>query len=249
MRYIFQAEPSGTVEETAEQDSTQEVEHDVEHKVSQEVEHAVSQPFQYKPSERLKALENELPAGKKEFVPDGKVREIITSVYQNAMQKNVAKEGLNKLNEEWKSILEGPEASRVIGTCGQNFAKIVSSDQAAEVLDTVWTTAHLLLSRAGKETKGAGLGRIMESLFTLFGSPQMPKIISQTGELIIKAANKNNAVPFVKSGFDEIQIMLKDSELTNKINTYFKNMVSMMKNLNVPKRITSPLSERRRRRR
>ncbi|VVC37537.1 Hypothetical protein CINCED_3A004380 [Cinara cedri] len=238
---ITKAEPSDEVEEEATQE--------VEEEATQDVKCYAPQPFQYKPSERLKTLESGLSAGKMKFVPEGKVRETMTNVYQNAITRGAANEGLQKLDDEWKSMLQGPEASRVVGTCGRNFAKVVSSDKGREILKTVWITAHLLLSKAGKDTRGAGLGRIMASMFKLFESPQMPEIVSQTGGLIISAANKPRAVWFVRRAFQEIEGFLVDRDLPDKINTFFENMMSMMKNLKIPERESASSFKRTRSRR
>lgn len=218
-----------------------------ENEADQDVE--CSQPqqsFQFIPSKKLKAIESKLSADQKSFVPEGKVREIMTNVYRDAMNTDVAIHGLKELNDRWNSMLNGPEAPLVLGAFSQNFSKIVSSYESANIINMLWTTVHMLLTKAGQETKASGLGWIMSSLFKLFMLPQMPEVINQTGGLIITTVNKPNAKQYIKQVFKEIQTMLKDNKVTDKINTYFKTMSSMMENQKATKKLNSSPSLKRR---
>lgn len=232
---IIQANTSDEFEDEDESEADQDVE-----------SYRPQQSFQFIPSKKLKAIESKLSADQKAFIPEGKVRETMTNVYRNAMNTNVAVQGLKELNDQWDSMLNGPEASRVIGTFAQNFGKVVSSYESAKILDMLWNTMHMLLSKAGQETEAAGLGFIMSSLFELFELPNMPEVVNQAAGLIITTVNKPNAKLFIKQAFKEVQTMLKNKNLANEINMYFKTILAEMNNQKAPKKL-NPLTSLKRR--
>lgn len=198
----------------------------------QDEEEPQADEFQYTPSQRLAEMEQNLPSSAQAVIPDGKVKEAITDTYTTAMNTDVAKTGLADVKHEWQLMLEGPHASRVIGTVGQNINKIFTSTEGADMANMLATTVHVLLARSGMKKMNTGLATILLSTYSLLTSDMMPKIVNKTGGLVITAVNKPEAPLFVKTFWDEIQKILYEKNINTKLITYFKNIVSMMKNMN-----------------
>jgi len=169
-----------------------------------------------------------MPKDKKELIKSGMVRGTMTDTFKNSMDTAVATEGLAKLNHEWELMIAGPEASRVIGTLGQNVNQMLTSPGGSEFISTAYTTAHVLLSKAGEETRTSGLGKILSMAFFLFTSPEMPEIVNKTGELIVTAVNKPDAPLFVRHFWDEVKQSLSDGNLNKKLDKCYGNIFSLM---------------------
>lgn len=172
-----------------------------------------------------------LSGDEKEFIQDGKVKETAFRLFSESINGDVVKNGFAKVNHEWEMLVDGPEASRVIGTFGDNLSKIVTSARGAEIINTVATTAHILLSKAGEETRESGLSKILSMTFSLFTSPEIPDIVNKTGGLIVTAANKPKAPLFIKRFWEEMKIFMGEKELNAKLTRYFTNIMSIMKTL------------------
>ncbi|XP_025198376.1 uncharacterized protein LOC112596791 [Melanaphis sacchari] len=187
--------------------------------------------FQYKPSMRLEKMEENLPNDAKKFVPEGKVKEVITNTFKNAMTTNQAKRGLAEAQEQWQLMLNGSEASRVIGTTGQNLKKIFTSPNGADMINMLVTTIHVLLTKGSEEKIGSGITNLISMTYALLTSDLMPDIVNKTGGLIITAVNKPRAPLFCKTYWNEVEKLLKDKKLNQKLNKYFTNTMSMMTSL------------------
>lgn len=190
-----------------------------------------TEEFQYTPSQRLSEMEQNLPSGAQAVIPDGKVKEAITDTHKTAMNTDVAKTGLADIKHEWQLMLEGPHASRVIGTFGQNINKIFTSAEGADMANMLATTVHVLLARSGMQKTSPCLATILSSTYSLFTSDMMPEIVNKTGGLVITAVNKPKAPLFVKTYWDEIKKILNEKNINVKLNKYVNNIVSMMKSM------------------
>ncbi|KAE9543457.1 hypothetical protein AGLY_002257 [Aphis glycines] len=197
----------------------------------QDEEEPQTDEFQYKPSQRLAEMEQNLPSSAQAVIPDGKVKEAFTDMYTTAMNTDVAKTGLANIKHEWQLMLEGPEASRVIGTVGQNINKIFTSAEGADMVNMLATTAHVLLARSGMQKMRPGLATIIALTYSLLKSDVMPEVVNKTAGLAITAANKPNAPLFVKTFWDEIRKIVNEKNINKKLNKYFNNIVSMMKSM------------------
>lgn len=197
----------------------------------QDEEEPQTDEFQYKPSQRLAEMEQNLPSSAQAVIPDGKVKEAITNTYMTAMNTDVAKTGLANIKHEWQLMLDGPEAPRVIGTFGQNFNKIFTSIEGADMANMLATTAHVVLARSGMQKMSPGLATILSSTYLLLTSDMMPEIVNKTGGLVITAVNKPKAPLFVKTCWDEINKILNDKNINGKLNKYFHNLVFMLKSM------------------
>lgn len=197
----------------------------------QDEEEPQTYEFQYKPSQRLAEMEQNLPSSAQAVIPDGKVKEAFTDTYTTAMNTDVAKTGLAKIKHEWQLMVEGPEASRVIGTVGQNVNKIFTSAEGADMVNMLATTAHVLLARSGMQKMHSGLATIIALTYSLLSSDVMPEIVNKTAGLAITAVNKPKAPLFVKTSWDEIMKIVNEKNIHVKLNKYFNNIVSMMKSM------------------
>lgn len=189
-----------------------------------DVQHAV----EYRPSERLAVAESELPAKKKAFVKDGRVKVTMKNAFVDSMNTGTAADGLRSADREWRLMLEGPEAGRLIDTFGNNFATFVASPNGAEMANAVASTVHTLLARAGAETRHAGLVDVATMTTSLFRSPLMPEIVNLAGGLILSAVNKNQALASVHQFWVETDRLLKTDNLNAKVNTLFENLTTAM---------------------
>jgi len=187
--------------------------------------------FQYKQSKWLDEMENNMPDSSKAFVADGKVEETLTDTFTSTMATDVAKAGFTDANNQWQSMLEGPEAFRVIGTFGHNFKTIVSSNDAANLIKILATTAHVLLTTAGEAKMSSGLRDIISTTYSLFASPNMPKVIEKSGKLVTSAVNKPGGPLFTKTFWDEIEKLLSVKNLNEKLKKNFANLLSIMNSL------------------
>lgn len=201
--------------------------------------------FQYKQSKWLEEMEKYMPYSSKAFVADGKVKETLTDTFIRTMATDVATAGFTKANSEWQLMLEGSEASRVIGTFGQNFNTIVDSNNAAKVIKMLATTAHVLLAAAGEAKVSSGFSDIMSMTFWLFTSPYMPEVVSKSGQLVIDAVDKPGAALFTKTFWDEISRLLSVQNLNEKLKKNFANLLSMMNSLSRNTKDERPLNRRR----
>lgn len=185
--------------------------------------------FQFKPSKRLQEMEDMLSGEEKEFIQDGKMKETVTKLFLDSINTDVVRDGFAKANHEWQMLVEGPEASRVIGTFGDNLNKIVTSAGGAEIINTVAATAHILLSKAGEKVPESGINKILSMTFSLFTSPEIPDIVNKTGELVVTAADKSKAPLFIRRFWDEVNAFMGDKDLNSKLNMYFTNILSIMR--------------------
>ncbi|XP_060859638.1 uncharacterized protein LOC132936874 [Metopolophium dirhodum] len=204
------------------------IEEDEQEVETQEPETA---PFQYKPSKRVEEMENNMPDSAKVFIGVGKLKDTMTDTYASAMATDTAKAGLADADHEWQLLLEGPEAARVIGTSGQNFNTIFSSNDGADMINMLATTMHVLLTKAGEQKMSSGLRDIMSMTYSLFTSPNMPEIVNKAGGLVITIVNKPGAPMFTKTYWNETKKLLSDKNLNEKLKKYFANIISMMKSL------------------
>jgi len=161
------------------------------------------------------------------------------------MATDVAKDGFTNANHEWQLMLEGPEASRVIGTFGQNFNTIVDSNNAANMIKMLATTAHEMLATAGEAKISSGLSDIVSMTYSLFTSPKMPEVVNKTGQLVIDAVNKPGAALFTKTFWDEIKELLSVKNLNEKLKKNFSNLLFMMNSLSRKTIAERPLKRRR----
>lgn len=184
----------------------------------------------FKPSKRLMDYENQLTGDKKELIENGRVKETMTNVFNSAMSTDAATEGLANLNYEWEMAFNGSEASRLIGTHGKNLNIIFTSAAGSKLISTLFTTAHVLLAKAGEETRPSGLVQILSAAYSLFSSPSMPVIVDQVGGLVITAVNKDKAMSFAHQFWKEVQTMLADKSLDAKVNKCLLNVFKMIKN-------------------
>lgn len=189
--------------------------------------------FQYKPSERLEEMEKNLSCDLKKFVEDGNVKETLTNTFLNSMNTDVAVDGLAKLKQEFQQMINGPEASWVIGTFGEDLNKIFTSREGANIINMIASTVHVLLTKVGeKNSQESGLGKLLSSSFSLCSSPKMPEIVDKTGELAITIVNKPNAALFTRQYWIEWQKLLGQKDLEKKLNNYFVTLSALMKSLN-----------------
>lgn len=206
-----------------------ETEEEEEEEVAAEAEEEDN--FMYKPSKTLKEMENKLPTCEKEFVKDGMVKETLSNMFEESMKTTVAQDGLTKLNRQWMLMLEGSEASRVVGTFGENFKKIITSNSNANIINVVMSTLNVLLKKMAMEKRASGLNKILNMIFVLTGSPNMPNVINKVGSLTIMAVQKPNVPEFTRKLFDETYSLLNEKNISKKMDNYFSNVISMMKNL------------------
>lgn len=186
---------------------------------------------EFMPSERLTWMESSLPVNKKAFVADGKVKETMENTFENSINSRAAANGLRRAEREWKQMLAGPEADRLVDTFGGNFKKFVTSPNGVEMANTVTSTIHSLFAKAGAETRHSGVGDIISMVISLFRSPQMPEIVNLTGGLIISAVNKNNALAFINQYWKETQRLLATKNINRKVQIAFNNLFTLMNQL------------------
>lgn len=187
--------------------------------------------FKYKPSESLREMENNLSMCEKEFVKDDMVKETMSNMLAKSMKTTVAQNGCANLKNQWKLMLEGPEASRVVGTFGENLKKIMTTNRDANIINVVASTGHVLLKKMAVETRASGLEKILSMMFLVSGSSNTPHVINKIGQLTIMSVQKPRISEFTKRFFDETCNLLKEKNISKKMDTYFSNMISMMKNL------------------
>ncbi|XP_015363814.1 PREDICTED: uncharacterized protein LOC107161780 [Diuraphis noxia] len=197
--------------------------------------------FQYKQSKWLEEMENNMTDSSEVFVEDGEEKEALTNTFTSAMATDVAKAGFTDANHQWQLMLEGPEASRVIGTFGQNFNSIVSSNNAANMINMLASTTHVLAATAGEAKMSSGLRDILSMMSSLFTSPNMPIIVNKVGLLVISTVNKPNGPLFSKTYWDEIQNLLSVKNLNEKLQKTFENLSTMTSS----SKKTKPLKRRR----
>ncbi|XP_027837168.2 uncharacterized protein LOC114119699 [Aphis gossypii] len=197
----------------------------------QDEEEPQTYEFQYNPSQRLAEMEQNLPSSAQAVIPDGKVKETFTDMFTTAMNTDVAKTGLANVEHEWRLMLDGPEASRVIGTVGQNVNKIFTSVEGADMLNMLATTARVLLARSGEQKMCPGLATIVGLTYSLLTSDITPEVVNKAGGLTITAVNKPRAALFTKTLWDEIVKLVNEKNISEKLNKYFNNIVSMMKSM------------------
>lgn len=189
--------------------------------------------FQYKPSERLEEMEKNLSNHAKAFVNNGKVNLAMNAMYAKAMSTDVAIHGIDGVQHEWDLMLEGPEASRVIDSFGQNFHKVLTSVDGGNMINMLASTVHVLLSKAGESKMNSRLNEIMSLTYSMFTSLEMPTIINKASGLVITAANKPKALLFVKMYWEEMTKLMNVKNINLKLNKYFSNMISMMQSMKV----------------
>jgi len=197
----------------------------------QDEEEPQTDGFEYKASQRLADMERELPSSAQALIPDGKVKEAYTDTYTTAMNTDVAKTGLANIKHECQLMIDGPEASRVINTFGQNINKILTSVEGAEMANILVTTAHVLLNRSGMHKMSPSLAAFLSSAYSLLTSNMMPDIVNKTGGLVITAVNKPKAALFVKTYWDEIKKILNEENINMKLINYFHNLASIIKSM------------------
>jgi len=180
----------------------------------------------------LEEIENKLSNGKEKFVMNNAVKESITNEFSESMKTPEAQNGWENLKHQWDLMLKGSEASRVIGTVGDNFHTVVSSDEGANIINSLVSTLHMLLSKIGEKKSSSDLSTLLKTIFLLLASPEMPNVVNETGNLVISVANKENATPFVRQLFKEVNTLLKMKDLDCKLNKSFTNIILMMKNYN-----------------
>jgi len=173
-------------------------------------------------------MEDNMPDSDKAFVEVDKVKDTMTDTYASAMATDAATAGLAEANHEWQLMLTGPEASRLIGTFGQNFNTVVTSADAADMINMLATTVHILLAKAGEEKMSSGFSDIMSMTYSLFASPSMPDIINKAAGLVITGSNKSGATLFTKTFLKEIKKLFGEKNLCVKLNKYFANIMTMM---------------------
>jgi len=212
-----------------------------------EIQEPETAPFQYKPSKRVEEMENNMPESAKAFIGVGELKDTMTDTFASAMATDTAKAGFADANHEWQLLLEGPEAAKVIGTSGQNFNTIVSSNDGADMINMLATTVHILLAKAGEQKMSSGLRDIMSTTYSLFTSTNMPEIVNKAGGLVITLSNKPGAALFTKTYWNEIKKLLFDKNLNEKLKKYFANIISMMKSLSEMVKDNKRLINRRRR--
>jgi len=186
--------------------------------------------FVYKPSVRLEEMENKLANGKEKFVPNSAVKESITNDFSESMKTPEAQNGWENLKRQWDLMLKGSEASRVIGTVGDSFYTVVSSDEGTNIINSLVSTLHMLLSKIGEKKTPSDLNTLLKTVFLLLASPEMPNVVNEIGNLVIRVANKENATPFVIQLFKEVNTLLRIKGLDCKLNKLFTNIILMMKN-------------------
>jgi len=187
--------------------------------------------FQYMPSKRLEEMEKTLPSSAQAFIPDGKAKETFTNTFNSAMATDVARTGFDDVQHQWKVLIDGPEAPRVVGTVGQNINKVFTSPNGSNMINMLATTTHVLLAKTGEEKIGAGLAELFSLTYSLLTSDMMPDVINKTGGLVITAVNKPKAPLFVRTYWDGIRRLFNEKNLNDKINKYFTNIMSMMKSM------------------
>jgi len=193
--------------------------------------------FIYMPSITLKKMEDGLSTCDREFVKDGMVKETMTQVFWDSVNMPMAKAGWTPLCGQWQNMLEGPEASRVIGTFGMNFHKIITANKDTNIINVVASTVHGLLDKIAVENRATGLSKIMEMVFTLTEAANMPDIINKLGELTMTFVQKPKAQEFTRKFYTETFKLLNDKDLNNKINKYFSTIISMMKSKTLHKKL------------
>lgn len=190
-------------------------------------------PFEYKPSEKLKAIEDKMPRNQKELVKDGKAKETMIHTFNESMASEVAQKQLAKLNNEWHVMINGPEAPRVINTVSGNLREVMTSHYGSKFIITVFATAQALLTKAGdQQTHSNDLGNVLSMIVTLFSLPNMPDIINKTSTLILEAVNKRNAAMYVRQFWGEVKKSLSDELLPSKLDLCFSNTMFLMKAYN-----------------
>lgn len=197
----------------------------------EEEQEQVEEEFHYTPSAKLKRIESGLSDADRSPIDDGKVKESLTAAFEDSMQTDVAQQGLADVKNEWQLMMEGPFARMVIGTFGQNFVKIVTSQEGADMINMLAATASVLLQKAGAEKRAEGLNRAISMTFMLFTSPEMPEIVNKSGQLLIAATNKRNATQFAERFWAEVKDVLTIKNLDHKLAKCFTNIRSMMKTL------------------
>lgn len=180
------------------------------------------------PNTRLEDMENNLPEIEQQFIDNDKVKETMVNLYKNATEKEEVKNEIEKMNQQWQRLINGPEALRVIGTFGENFKQLGETTATADIFNMMLTTIHVLLREAG-EQKDTALSNLLTDAFTLLSSSKMPEIINKIGGVIITAVNKQNAPQFVVRYWIEIMNLIqKDKDLNNKITMLVNNTIAIM---------------------
>jgi hypothetical protein len=196
-----------------------------------EIEIEQNQCVEFMPSDRLALVERSLPKNKKAFVGDGMAKKTLCNTFKESMKSRAATNGLENLEREWLTMIAGPEAERLVDTFGGNFKKFVTSPNGAEMANTVTSTLHSLLARAGAETRHSGLGEVISMIISLFRSPEMPEIVNLTGGLIISAVNKENGLAVIHQFWVEVQKLLDVKNVNRKVQTAFDNLLTTMNEL------------------
>lgn len=185
-------------------------------------------------------MENNLSGDRKKFIQDGNVKETLINTFLNSMKTDVAVNGLEKLKKNLKKMINGPEASWVIGTFGENLNRVYTSREGAKIINMIASTIHVLLTKLGeKNVQESDLGKLSSSLFSLCSSPKMPDIVDKTGELAVAVVNKPNAALFIRQYWYEWQKLLKRKNLDKKINDNFNTVSHLMVTLSNQKKKTT----------
>lgn len=171
-----------------------------------------------------------MPRNQKEMVKDGRVKETMINTFNKAIASAVAQKQLAKLNSEWQVMVDGPEASRVIGTTSGNVREVMMSQNGSKFIITAFATVQALLTKAGEEqSQSNGMGKLLSMIYNLLSLTNMPDIIKKTGTLIIKTAKKKNAALYVRQFWGEVKKSLSDEHLKAKLDRCFSNTMFLMK--------------------
>lgn len=194
---------------------------------------ATKQPwtFAYQPSEKLQTLEQCMSAADRTVVPEGQMKETMQRVFLESIGTETAKKGLANLDHGWQLIMQGPEASRVFGTCGNNFVKVFTSKMGADVINLMAAMVHELLAEAARQEPGTSLLNVASLGMHLLTAPEMPRLVTRAGELIETAVHKQDAAAFARRYWEEMRSLLAVKNIKSKLNMYFTNLLVLMKAL------------------
>jgi len=228
--------------ETEVEEVLEEEEEEKEEIEKEEVEEVEKNNFEYMPSIRLMEMEKNLLPCEMVFVKEGMVKETIMNVFSESMTTPEAKGGSSLLIGKWKTLLEGPEASRVVDTFGKNFNKIITTNKDANILNVAASTVHTLLNKAAVENRATGLSTILKMVSTLIKSEKTPEAINKVGKLVIAFVQKSRVSEFTRKFFEETLSLLDEKNINNKLDKYFSTIISMMKSTKLQKLVEAQAS-------
>jgi len=191
----------------------------------------VSEGIVFKPNVRLQNKENELSANKKKTVNDNMVKETIVNTFSESMKTPEAQKGMSTWQNHWKSMYTGRKAPEMFETIGNSFQRIMTSEKATDIIGTLVSLVHVLLSKVGYEEELCDVTEVLKKTLSILSASNLPEIVERSGDLVNEAVNKKNANLFVARFFQELNNLLNMKNLDKYVTKNFANLKKVLDNI------------------